>query len=271
MQTPVVSRIRIYPVKSLDQVELHEAEVGIHSLRYDREFAMVTDDGRFVNGKRTGKVNQLKATYDLTNQLIHLAPRAGGATNTFHLINDTLLIEKYLREFFELPIRWIHRTRGELMDIPMASSITVVSEASLLSLQDQIKMPSLENMRLRFRATIELRGVAAFWEENLFGNPGTGIRFKLADVEMIGVSPRARCNVPPRDPFTGETDKSFVRAMVKSRTSSLPDTSTLPLYGNFYHLTVNTYLPETETGKKIRVGDTLTIIDHVRLSDIFEQ
>lgn len=48
--------IRIYPVKSLDPVELKEAEVGLYSLRYDREFAMLTPDGKFMNGKRSGRV-----------------------------------------------------------------------------------------------------------------------------------------------------------------------------------------------------------------------
>lgn len=265
MTAPFLSRIRIYPVKSLDPVELQEVEIGIHSLKYDREFAMLAEDGRFINGKRTGAVNQLKAEYDLAKQIIHLSARSGGEVESFHMVNDKALIEKYMTTFFGLTTHWLHHTKGELMDIPTACSVSVVSEASLQSLQHDLNGYDLENIRLRFRANLEIGGVLPFWEDKLFGTPGTGIRFKVGDVEMIGVSPRARCNVPPRDPFTGDTDKSFIKSMMKSRADSLPADSLLPQYGNMYHLTVNTYLSETERGKVLRLGDKVEIIETVQL------
>ena len=151
------------------------------------------------------------------------------------------------------------------MDIPTASSVTIVSEASLQSLQEEFSDRTLEDLRLRFRATIELAGVDPYWEENLVGEPGVGMRMQVGDVEMIGVSPRARCNVPPRDPYTGLTDKTFVKRMIKSRQATLPEKSHLPEYGNLYHLTINTYLPTTQQGKWLRVGDDVTILEPVRL------
>ena len=93
------------------------------------------------------------------------------------------------------------------------------------------------------------------------------MRFQIGEVEMIGISPRARCNVPPRDPFTGETDKSFVKNVIKSRKESLPKDSRLPKFGNFYHLTVNTYLPESEKGKILKVGDQVQLIEPVELGN----
>lgn len=268
MENPILARIRIYPVKSLDPVELMESEIGIMSLRYDREFAMLGGDGGFINGKRTGRVNQLKASYDLPNQLIQLSLRSGGEVKEFHLVKESELIEKYMTNFFEMPVHFLQRTHGELMDIPGTSSVTIVSEASLSSLQKDIQERSLDDLRLRFRANLELTGINAFEEEWLFGDPGIGMRFQIGEVEMIGISPRARCNVPPRDPFTGETDKSFIRNVVQSRSKSLPVDSRLPKFGNFYHLTVNTYIPESEKGKKLRVGDTLKLIGPMNLSSI---
>ncbi len=267
MGNPTLARIRIYPVKSLDPVELNEVEIGTFSLRYDREFAMLSEDGGFVNGKRTGKVNQLKANFDLPKQLIQLSLRTGGETKEFHLVNDKELIEEYLSEFFETRIYFLQRTQGELMDIPKASSVTIVSEASLLSLQNNIPEHTIDELRLRFSANLELSGTEAFEEEWLFGDPGIGMRFQIGEVEMIGISPRARCNVPPRDPFTGETDKSFVKNVIKSRKESLPKDSRLPKFGNFYHLTVNTYLPESEKGKILKVGDQVQLIEPVELGN----
>ncbi|MFM8911701.1 MAG: MOSC domain-containing protein [Flammeovirgaceae bacterium] len=263
--TSVVSRIRIYPIKALDPVELQEAEVGVHSLRYDREFAMITQDQRYMNSKRTGRVNELKATYDLPNYMVNLEPRTGGPVESFHLINDKKKLEVYLSDFFNEAITLYQNKQGKLMDIPAASSVTIVSEASLQSLHQEFSDRTLEDVRLRFRATIELAGVESFWEENLVGEPGIGMRIKLGDVDMIGVSPRARCNVPPRDPLTGITDKSFVKRMTKHREKTLPAFSHLAEYGSMYHLTINTYIHETQKGKWLRVGDELKLIEQVQL------
>jgi uncharacterized protein len=262
---PTISRIRIYPIKALDPVELQEAEVGVHSLRYDRGFAMITQDQRYMNSKRTGRVNELKATYNLPNSIVHLTPRAGGGVESFHLIDDKRKLEMYLENFFGEPLSLIQNEQGQLMDIPTASSVTIISEASLQSLHEEFSDRTLEDVRLRFRATIELIGVDPYWEENLVGEPGVGMRIQVGEVEMIGVSPRARCNVPPRDPLTGITDKTFVKRMMKSREATLPKNSHLPEHGNLYHLTINTYIPETQKGKWLRVGDELTIIQPVKL------
>lgn len=265
MEKPYISKIRIYPVKSLDPVEVSEAEIGIRSLKYDRAYAMVTQDGRYVNGKRTGRVNELKASYDLQNGIIQLSERENLEISEFELKEGNNDLNAYLSDFFELNVSLIHRTKGELMDIPGASSVTIVSEASIASIHKDLNNYTLDNVRLRFRANIEIAGVSAFWEEKLFKTPGIGIRFKIGNVDMIGVSPRARCNVPPQDPFTGESDRSFARKMMKSRANSLPENSDLAQYGSMYHLTVNTYLPETEEGKYLVLGDTLEILEPINL------
>lgn len=263
MSAPQLSKIRIYPMKSLDAVELTEAEVGIRSLLHDREFAMLASDGRFVNGKRTGRVNELKAHFDIQNGMVSLSPRTGGTIQQFELREKNRELEAYLSEFFDTEIAIIRRTKGELMDIPGTSSVTVLSEASLQSLHNDMELISLENIRLRFRANLELSGVDPYWEDQLFKGSGEGIRFKIGDVTMIGISPRARCNVPPKDPLTGETNKTFVKQMMLSRAHNLPAHSNLKDYGHFYHLTVNTYLPESEKGKILRLGDPIEILDSI--------
>lgn len=266
MMSPHLARIRIYPIKALDPVELQSVEIGARSLRYDREFAMLTTEGRFMNGKRSGKVNELRAEYDLANYRVTLVPRAGGEERSFHLTEDKTEIETYLSAFFAEPISLLHNKQGRLLDMPDESCVTVVSEASLQSLQVSLNDLSLDDIRLRFRANLELAGITPFGEEKFFGEPGVGMRFKIGDVEMIGVSPRARCNVPPRAPLTGITDKTFVRRMMKSREASLPEDSRLPAHGGFYHLTVNTYLPDSETGKILRVGDKVEVLSPVILA-----
>ena len=264
---PTISRIRIYPIKSLDPVELTQAEIGVHSLLHDREFAMLAQDGRFVNGKRTGRVNELKASYDLEKYLVTLMLRTGSEARTFHLLDDTKDIETYLTDFFKLPITFLRNAQGELMDIPNASSVTILSDASLKSLQRALPAHDLDDLRLRFRLSLEISGVDLFWEDQLFGEPGTGVEFLVGEVKMIGISPRARCNVPPRDPHTGITDKTFIKAMMNNRASSLSSASKLLQYGGYYQLSVDTHIPESEKGKILKVGDEIKIIGIVHLQE----
>ncbi|MCB0319155.1 MAG: MOSC N-terminal beta barrel domain-containing protein [Bdellovibrionales bacterium] len=46
-----VSRLSIYPVKSLGQVSLRKAHVTERGLKYDRNWMVVTTDGKFENYK----------------------------------------------------------------------------------------------------------------------------------------------------------------------------------------------------------------------------
>lgn len=259
MSKAIVSKIFIYPVKSLDPVELTHAEIGIHSLKNDRIFAMMGEDGRYINGKRTGRVNQLKAEYDLENKLIHLSPRNKNQEETFDLRTDNNDLNNYLQDFFELKLHLVESHKGELLDVPYSSSATIISTATYQSLLQDFPNHSLEDFRLRFRANIELECVDAYWEEQLIHSPSKAVRYTIGDVNMIGMTPRDRCNVPPRHPLTGKTDKTFIKKMMASREKNLPENSPLPLFGNTYHLSVDTYLPPTEAGKFIKVGDEVHI------------
>jgi len=262
-----ISKIRIYPIKSLGHIELNEAEIGTHSLKDDRRFAMVDHTGRYVNGKRLSKVNQLKTVYDLTNNTITLGGRESEYHQTFELVEGNEKLDQFLSEFFDLPINLKENFSGDFMDIPKVSSLTIVSESSLKALQKDINRHSLESLRLRFRTNVELSGVEAFWEERLFQQPDVGVQFFMGDVEMIGMSPRARCNVPPQDPFTGEMDYRFVKHMVESRNQHTLSAKDLEAYGRTtYFLTVIVYLPKSQAGKILKVNDKIEIIKPVSLS-----
>ncbi len=260
MNDPVLSLIRIHPIKSLDPVELTEAEIGAYSLRHDREFAMVASDGQYVNGKRTGRVNQLKAEFDLPAGRVKLADRDNAHdVHEFALREANGDLTKHLSGFFDLDVQFVREQHGEMMDMPRVASVSIISTATLESLHADMPEYSMDELRLRFRANLEIGGVEPHWEDCLFASPGEGVAFTLGDANMIGIGPRARCNVPPRDPYSGETDKTFAKKMMASRSKNLPIGSTLTEHGNFYHLTVNTYVPQSETGKLIRLGDKIEI------------
>jgi len=266
MKEAHISKLRIYPIKSLSHIEVEEIELGMHSLKNDRLFAMVDKNGRFVNGKRTHLVNQLKVEYDLPNKTIRLSNKNEDETNTFELREGNEDLDNYLSNFFDIPLNLKQNNNGEFMDIPAESSLTVVSEASLRLLQKDLDRHSLENIRMRFRANVELVGVGAFWEEQLFGEPGTGMLFKIGDVEMTGISPRARCNVPPQNPTSGEMDYHFVKDMISSRNNHPQSNEKILQYGRqSYFLTVNVYVAKSEAGKKLSLKNKIEILEPVQL------
>ena len=264
MENGSISKLRIYPIKSLGHIDVEIAEVGRHSLKNDRLFAMVGEDGRYVNGKRTSLVNQLKTEFNLPSSLVWFSDKRGGAQTSFELREGNAHLDSYLSDFFGIQLKLRQNDQGQFMDIPVQSSLTIVSEASLQSLRSDLDRHSLESMRLRFRTNVELTGVPAYGEEKFYKEPGIGMRFKMGDVEMIGISPRARCNVPPQDPETGAMDRSFVKHMIESRDSSMPNGSTLLQYGrSAYFLAINVYIPESEVGKKLELGNRIEIIESV--------
>lgn len=257
---PTLSKIRIYPIKSLDPVELTTATIGIRSLSGDRRFAMLGDDGKFVNGKRTGLVNLLQTGYneDLTH--VTFSKRDSGESETFDLNKDVKAMEKFLSGFFNFKINLLQNEEGRLLDVPDDSAVTVVATETLQLLSDELNDP-VDTLRLRFRTNLEISNVPPYWEEHLASlNANSGIRFKIGDVEMTGISLRARCNVPPRNPFTGETDKTFIKRMMASRNETVPLWSHVNELGSLYHLTVDTFIPDSETGKQINIGDTVEMM-----------
>lgn len=55
--TPYLAKILLYPVKSLDGVEVENARVlASGALQYDRKFAIFDEQARFVNAKRHAKI-----------------------------------------------------------------------------------------------------------------------------------------------------------------------------------------------------------------------
>tara|TARA_R110002072_G_scaffold99364_9_gene218583 strand:- start:6004 stop:6822 length:819 start_codon:yes stop_codon:yes gene_type:complete len=266
-----LSKIRIFPIKALDFVELKEVKTDVHSLHHDREFAIKSKDGRYINGKRTGRVNQLQAQFDLENYEVSLGERFATKKEKFELREGNKMLNEFLSDFFQMPAELVHKPNGELQDMPAVGSVTLVSTASLKELHKSFPEISLEDFRQRFRVNLELKGYEPFEEEILFcpKEEKQAVKFKIGEVEMQGISPRARCSVPPREPLNGDPDKEFVKKMMTHRQSTLPSNSLLTEYPNFYYLSINTFLAKGEKGKTLSLGDKLEILGKQAFSSLF--
>ena len=258
---PVLSRITIYPVKSLDGIALEKAMIAEGGcLLHDREYAISDEQGNFITGKTNPLVHSLRSTIDLENETISFRQQGEITWNLFHLQKEKSAIEFYLAGYFGVRTLLHQNKTGRFMDIPDISGVTILSTSSLKSVSEWFINMNLDETRRRFRATLEIEGVPAFWEDHFFSKEGRGIEFKIGEVTMFGMSPRARCVVPTRNPQTGAVIHAFPKTFAKHRAASLPGWSTLKEYGHHYHLTVNCYIPATETGKWIEVGNEIKII-----------
>ena len=256
---PVVNRITIYPVKSLDGIDLQKAELRNGCLLHDREYAILDGEGHYIKGKSNALVHSLRSKINFENKMISFRHELETTWNEFHLQGHKTEIDNYLSEFFKIKATLSKNTEGQFMDIPGIAGLTVLSEASLESVAAWFNGMDMEETRKRFRATIEIGEVPVFWEDKLFLEEGTAIEFKIGDVTVLGMSPRARCVVPTRHPETAEVTHAFPKIFAKNRNATLPHWSALEDYGHGYYLTVNCYVPPEETGKCINIGDEVGV------------
>ena len=256
---PIVSHITIYPVKSLDGISVDVAEIGNHSyLVNDRRFAIFGEDDKLINGKSEPKVHLLRlrrkddACLECESVLLN-------ETFTFDTTGHTTSFAMFLSRHFGKPVEVREDQEGNFQDVPHDAALTVVSTASLQQIGAWMKIDDLDELRARFRATIEISGVPAFWEDRLFGKPGEVVPFRIGDVELEGIGPRERCVVPTRHPSTSAVYQGFAKEMAASRWNHVPDYSVLHEWGHGYFLSVDCRIAKASFLKRIRLNDLLTL------------
>lgn len=267
MGCPAVSRIRIYPIKSLNPVEIPEARIGrTGGLLHDRVWALYASDGRWLNAKRSPAVHFIEARFapDLGSVELSVSQpasrfRKGPAPAAFAFPADTAGAAEWFSAYFAEPVTVRHSDQG-FPDDDLAPGPTIVSTASLEAVCSWFPQLSLENARLRFRANLEIDGTLAFEEDRLFAaEKSETLRFGIGEVGFEGSSPCARCGVPPRDPFTAEPITDFQKRFASLRSAHLPAWSPASRFDHFYRFAVNTRVPSSEVGKALRVGDVLAL------------
>ncbi len=261
--TPRLAGIRLHPIKSLDPVNVSEARIGPNGgLELDRVWALFSVDGKWINGKRAPAIHHVRAEYapDISSVTIS-APtdRRKLKPAKFAFPQDTDAAAKWFSAYFDQPVLVRYAREGQ-PDDGLAPGPTIVSTASLQAVCDWFPGVALNESRERFRATLEIDGVPAFWEDQLFGpDENYVVRFKIGEVALEGSNPCARCPVPPRNPRTVEEIVGFSRKFSDMRRNSIPPWTPEARFDHYYRLSTNTRVPSTEQGKLLRVGDSVIL------------
>jgi uncharacterized protein YcbX len=260
---PRLAGIRLHPIKSLDPASVSEAHIGRNGgLELDRAWALCSVDGQWINGKRTATMHLIRATYssDLASVTLSVAgDRRNIVPATLAFPGDTQRAAEWFSAYFEQPVI-VRYAREGFPDDGLASGPTIISTASLEAVCDWFPGITLEEARQRFRTTLDIYGVPAFWEDQLFGpNANYPVRFRIGEVAFEGSNPCARCPVPSRDPRTGADIVGFQKRFSDLRRAQLPPWSPVERFDHFYRLATNTRVASTESGKLLRLGDPVVI------------
>ncbi len=252
-----LSRIVVYPIKSLDGVALSESRVLANgALEFDRRFALVDAEGRILNAKKTAAVHPIRAEFDLPNRQVRLSRPNTRGDSRFHWDTDRTALEDWFSESFQQPVRLIENEDGGFPDDPDAPGPTIVSERSLRAIGDWFDGMEIDEVRRRFRANLELKTPVAFWEDRLFAEADKPVAFRIGTVRWFGTNPCQRCVVPSRDPETGSVELGFQAKFAAHREASLPEWASRSRFNHFYRFAVNT---RGDGSGVIRVGDLIEL------------
>lgn len=257
---PSLSRIEIYPIKSLPGVSVEQARVlPSGALEFDRRWALVDREDVWINAKRTPLVHRLDAQFDLEQRVVHLADRTVGTWQEFPLAGDDRRLTQFIGDVLGMEVRLVENAEQGWPDDTDALGPTVVSMASLELVASWFPGLTVEQVRPRFRANFEIAGVAPFWEDRLVGPQGTVVPFRVGPVELWGVNPCQRCVVPTRDAQTAVVTPGFAKEFAARREAALTVESPRDRFDHYYRFTVNTRLPPTRLGGTVRVGQMIVM------------
>jgi uncharacterized protein YcbX len=221
---PTLDRITIYPVKSLDGIDVDACGVlNSGGLEHDRRWRLVDMDGRVLNAKRSPLFHAIRAEYEIDERLVTLwvdpaavkaaalsvadldrlrgmAGSPGGQVirDSFHLVPGQGGPCEWLSEVFGMSVLLQERADGGFPDDRDASGPTLVATATLAEVARWFGFDLAESRR-RFRVNLELGGCDAFWEDTLASPARPDLQPSLLDLPPeLPVDPYA--DLPPPEP-----------------------------------------------------------------------
>lgn len=262
MMNPYLAKIFIYPIKSLDRIALEKATIlESGAIKCDREWAIFDEKNRFVNGKRNAKVHLLRSSFDTDLQNLSLTITETNEKAVFHIERERTALESWLSNYFGFSVKFVQNSLTGFPDDTNALGPTIISTETIKEVASWFPGLSVEEMRFRLRANLEIDGVPPFWEDQLFADESNCVQFQIGEILFQGINPCQRCVVPTRDSMTGIAEPpNFQEIFIAKRKETLPPWTTRDRFNHFYKLSVNTRVPKSEAGKILSTGNSVKII-----------
>ncbi|GAA0423222.1 MOSC domain-containing protein [Cocleimonas flava] len=222
-----VTRLIIYPVKSLAGIELKESKIDNMGLKYDRRWMLVSPDGKFLSQRTIPQMALIKTDIDASQENAQLTLSMEGKGS--HIVantdddsekmdvliwGDELQVQKvgaeadaWLSDCLGVDCHLVYiaddvmrqcdlefAEEGEQTGFADGFPMLFISEESLSDLNQRLDKDV--DMR-RFRPNVVIAGCDAYAEDDLSS-------FSIAGVPMKGVKPCSRCPMPMVDPDLGK-------------------------------------------------------------------
>ncbi|TDD76188.1 MOSC domain-containing protein [Actinomadura darangshiensis] len=225
-----LTELNVYPLKSGGGTPLRSAELTARGLPYDREFMLVTPEGRFLSQRDFARMALMRPSYD--GEI--LTVNAPGALPLTHKavddgeIRDVTVARKECRgvdqgdeaaawfsSLFDYDCRLVrftgHRPTsvgdGEVM-FADGYPLLVISAESLADLNTRLDEPLPMN---RFRPSLVIEGLGPFAEDDV-----RLLRVGETVIEMV--KPCNRCVITTTDQKTAERGREPLRTLATYRT-----------------------------------------------------
>ncbi|GLZ14028.1 MOSC domain-containing protein [Actinomadura sp. NBRC 104425] len=230
----VLTELNVYPFKSGRGTSLHTAELTPTGLPHDREFMLVTPEGRFLSQRDLPRMALLRPSYDGVVLTVEFADPAAGVAPLVHkAVADGPVREVYVHRSAcegidqgDEAAAWFsavlgtdcrmvrftgHRatSRGDgRVAFADAYPLLVISAESLADLNARLAEPLPMN---RFRPNLVIEGLGAFAEDSV-----RLLRVGPTVIELVKAC--ARCVITTTDQDTGVRGREPLRTLASYRT-----------------------------------------------------
>jgi uncharacterized protein YcbX len=263
-----ISRLYVYPIKSLGGIELSSASLTDRGIEHDRRWMLVGDDNRFLTQREFPRMALLRTAID-TNELI--VSEKGNNTDRIHLnlyptgsdlvsvqiwddVCEAIEMSKEVNTWFsnklDLACKLVYMPNeskrrvdndyvlhNDITGFSDAFPVLMIGQASLDDLNSRLEIPVPMN---RFRPNIVFTGGDPY-EEDIMKH------FQINGIDFYAVKPCARCVITTTDQETAATAKEPLKTLASYRTGS-----------NKVYFGQNILYKQEGT---IKVGDELTVVE----------
>jgi uncharacterized protein len=244
------------PVKGLAVQQLDSCDLTEAGIRGDREFFLVDQDNRLVNGKGLGLLQQIVPQHDRELGSLTLA-FPGGTTVSQEIGFNGSLSARFWSEVIEVRVvdgPWseaisdfvgrdlrLVRASGPAQDRRRSGAATLLGTGSLHALARVLGVDEVDERR--FRMNFGIDGPGEHQEDEWLGR-----RVRLGEAVVVPQGNVGRCAVTTQDPDTGAPDLDTLKALAAYR-RVIETTEALPF---------GVYAAVARAGR-VRVGDTVEL------------
>ena len=220
-----ISKINIFPIKSLGGISLENAIVEDRGLQYDRRYLLVDEDGKFLTQREYSKMALIDVSINKDYlevgikgfETLRISKEFENAEKTnvqiWSSFCDALIADEKTNQWFsevlnfncrlvQMPVsthRQINETfnkGNEVVSFADGYPILIISESSLADLNSKLESSIPMN---RFRPNIVVSDAEAFAEDSWK-------KIKIGNTVFRSTKPCARCVVTTIDQETGVSD-----------------------------------------------------------------